>query len=81
MKYLQHKEGRATRLINLEGIRFVHCVSENLAGGVPRGGFAKIVYLDGYILDVPLSCGFATQDALGAPSEAKPNTPMKGTDT
>lgn len=64
MNYLKHKSGRATRLISLEGIRWVQCTRANPAGGTPNRDTGKIVYEDGYVLDVPFECAEAVQGAL-----------------
>lgn len=64
MNYIKHKAGRATRLISLEDIRLVQCIRENPAGGTLSSDTGKIVYEDGYVLDVPFECAEAVQGAL-----------------
>jgi len=64
MSYLKHRKGCVTHLIDLDCIRHVQCVTSNSAGGPPRSDGARIVYVDGYVLDVSLECGLAVQDAF-----------------
>lgn len=64
MSYLKHVKGCVTHLIDLDCIRHVKCVTANPAGGAPRSDSARILYLDGYVLEVSLECGLAVQDAL-----------------
>lgn len=64
MSYLKHRKGCVTHLIDLDCIRHVQCVTSNPAGGAPRSASARIVYVDGYVLEVSLECGLAVQDAF-----------------
>ena len=64
MSYLKHVKGCMTNLIDLDCIRHVRCVTANPAGGAPRSNSAKIVYVDGYVLEVSLECGLAVLNAL-----------------
>ena len=64
MPFVKHRDGPITRLVSLEGIRYVQAVETNPAGGAPRSTSGKIVYSDGQSLDVTLSCAEAVLSTL-----------------
>lgn len=77
MSYLSYPTNRGSTLINLDGIRRVDVVRANPTGGSPRSDRGRITYEDGTVMEVPMGCAMAVQNALKSktiPLQREPGT-------
>ncbi len=72
MSYLRHKTGNVERLVSMDDIRHVECISTRPGGGPPYHDSGRITYTDGTVLEVPFGCASAVLAAFK--NRTVPNT-------